>query len=160
MTHQRVAAAAGVGRATVYRHWPRPEALLHDAMSQASLPFFTDPQGDLRPWLRQQLRRLADELALPTVRQMTATLIQTAQWDPAAREQLDRWLRTTAQRLQSALATADTTDHHDDPESLAALILGPLVYRTVLQAGTVTDDLLDHIVDDALPPAGRHDRTR
>ena len=29
VTHQRVARQAGVGRATVYRHWPRPEQLIY-----------------------------------------------------------------------------------------------------------------------------------
>ena len=32
VTHQRVAQEAGVGRATVYRHWPRTDQLLLDAM--------------------------------------------------------------------------------------------------------------------------------
>jgi AcrR family transcriptional regulator len=40
VTHQRVAQEAGVGRATVYRHWPRPEQLLLDVMAGADLPHF------------------------------------------------------------------------------------------------------------------------
>ena len=51
VTHQRVAAEAGVGRATVYRHWPKPEALLHEAMGRVEMPFFTDFDDDLRRWL-------------------------------------------------------------------------------------------------------------
>src|SRR3954453_892705 len=60
VTHQRVAAHAGIGRATVYRHWPLPETLLQEAMEQVALPFFTDFSGDLHQWLRGELRRLAD----------------------------------------------------------------------------------------------------
>src|SRR5436853_514718 len=61
VTHQRVAAEAGVGRATVYRHWPRPEQLLLDVMAGVDLPFFREPTVPVRPWLAKQLHRLADE---------------------------------------------------------------------------------------------------
>ena len=37
-------------------------------MARAEMPFFRDPQPPIRPWLFRQLRQLADELALPTVR--------------------------------------------------------------------------------------------
>jgi AcrR family transcriptional regulator len=40
ITHQRVAQQAGVGRATVYRHWAAPENLLRDVLYTAELPFF------------------------------------------------------------------------------------------------------------------------
>ena len=68
VSHQRVARQARVGRATAYRHWPRPEQLLLDAMASVELPFFREPTPPVRPWLRQQLRQLADELALPKVK--------------------------------------------------------------------------------------------
>jgi AcrR family transcriptional regulator len=65
VTHQRVARQAGVGRATVYRHWPRPEQLMLDTMAGVELPFFRDPVTPVRPWLWGQLRTFADEIALP-----------------------------------------------------------------------------------------------
>src|SRR5258708_15328666 len=65
ITHQRVAQQAGVGRATVYRHWAAPEDLLRDVLFSAGLPFFATPALPLRPWLHAELRQLADELALP-----------------------------------------------------------------------------------------------
>ncbi len=51
VTHQRVARQAGVGRATVYRHWPRREQLVLDTMAGVELPFFGDPVSPVRPWL-------------------------------------------------------------------------------------------------------------
>jgi hypothetical protein len=45
----------GVGRATVYRHWPGPDQLLLDAMAQVDLPFFREPVSPVRPWLRREL---------------------------------------------------------------------------------------------------------
>src|SRR6266581_1100612 len=52
ITHQRVAQQAGVGRATVYRHWAAPEDLLRDVLYTAELPFFATPALPLRPWLQ------------------------------------------------------------------------------------------------------------
>src|SRR5207253_9637577 len=65
ITHQRVAQQAGVGRATVYRHWAAPEDLLRDVLYTAELPFFATPALLLRSCLHAELRQLADELALP-----------------------------------------------------------------------------------------------
>src|SRR2546429_4449770 len=74
--HQRVAQQAGVGRATVYRHWAAPEDLLRDVLLSAELPFFAAPALPLRPWLRAELRQLADELALPAVASLAIALME------------------------------------------------------------------------------------
>lgn len=166
VTHQRVAARAGVGRATVYRHWAEPATLLRDAMAQVDLPFFTDYSAGLHEWLRRELRRLSDELALQTVRQSTVALIQSAQRDPAARQQLDRWLDLTAQRLHQALAAAAANGEVDPPAAvadqadLAARLLGPLVYRTILRGATVSDALLDNLVLTVAPSSAQHELSR
>src|SRR6266702_4486292 len=76
ITHQRVAQQAGVGRATVYRHWAAPEDLLRDVLFSAELPFFATPALPLRPWLHAELRQLADELALPAVASLAIALME------------------------------------------------------------------------------------
>jgi hypothetical protein len=63
------------------------------------MPFFTDYDDDLRRWLRGNLQRLAEELALPNLRRLTATLLQSAQWDTIARTQLNQWLHAVSRRL-------------------------------------------------------------
>src|SRR5258707_172115 len=76
ITHQRVAQQAGVGRATVYRHWAAPQDLLRDVLFSAELPFFATPALPLRPWLHAELRQLADELALPAVASLAIALME------------------------------------------------------------------------------------
>src|SRR6266705_1943128 len=83
ITHQRVAQQAGVGRATVYRHWAAPEDLLRDVLYTAELPFFATPALPLRPWLHAELRQLADELALPPVASLAIALMDQTRRDPA-----------------------------------------------------------------------------
>ena len=158
VTHQRVAARAGVGRATVYRHWPTPEQLFRDALARVELPFFAEFRGDLRGWLWRELRRLADELALPTVRQVTATLVQSAQWNAQERRQVDGWLELLAQRLHGAVVAASAAGELDpaampaEPADLAALLIGPLLHRTLLAGGTVDDAFLDRVLSAVVPP--------
>ncbi|WP_214403148.1 TetR/AcrR family transcriptional regulator [Pseudonocardia lacus] len=151
LTHQRVAARAGVGRATVYRHWPQPEQLLTDAMAGVSMPFFLDPTTPVRAWLRQQLRVLADELVLPDVLAVTTSLLHGAVWQPAITERRDRLAAAMADRLRRALASAVHSGElrpAGDLDDAAALLIGPLLYRAVLEPRRpVPDTLIARLLD-------------
>jgi AcrR family transcriptional regulator len=150
VTHQRVAAQAGVGRATVYRHWPAPENLLLDAMTSVDVPFFRDPTTPVRPWLHRELRKLADEQAMAGVIAVTWTLLQGAARDPEVAKRRDVLLRTGIERLVAALALAVEVGELDatpDAHDAIALLLGPLLHRTTLQGGTVSDELIDRVID-------------
>jgi AcrR family transcriptional regulator len=150
ITHQRVAQQAGVGRATAYRHWPRAEQLLLDAMGGTDLPLFRDPEAPVRPWLRRQLRQMADELAVPAVAAVAVTLAQSAMWDPEIAHQQEESTRAIAERIRAAveLAVAGgelTTEVR--AADLPAMLVGPIVYRTAMQRGVVSDTLIDRLVD-------------
>jgi AcrR family transcriptional regulator len=149
VTHQRVAAQAGVGRATVYRHWPAPEKLLLDAMVTVDVPFFREPTTPVRPWLHRELRKFGDEQAMPGVIAVTWTLLHGAARDPEIARQRDILLSIGTERLGVALALAVDSGELDtvlDIHDVAAVLLGPLLYRTTFQAGTVSDELIDRIV--------------
>jgi AcrR family transcriptional regulator len=150
VTHQRVAARAGVGRATVYRHWSRADELLLAAMSGMDLPFFTDPRPPVRAWLGDQLRRLAAEMALPAVAATSLALMQGALRDTALAHRRDESVGTIAARLAAALDLAVRTGELDAALPAAdatALLVGPIVYRTAMQAGEVPDALVDRLLD-------------
>jgi AcrR family transcriptional regulator len=152
VTHQRVAQQAGVGRATVYRHWPRAEQLLLDVMAEAGLPFFRDPRSPVRAWFRRQLRELADELAMPEVAAVALTLMQGAVWDRQIARQRDQFIRTVTERIAAALVLAAEEGELDpapDPHDTAAMLVGPILYRTALQAGAVPDGFIDQLIDGA-----------
>src|SRR5262249_57309824 len=103
--HQRVAQQAGVGRATVYRHWAAPEDLLADVLLSAELPFFAAPALPLRPWLHAELRQLADELALPAVASLAIALMQQTR-PGGAGGRPHRHITAITERLAAALAPA------------------------------------------------------
>jgi AcrR family transcriptional regulator len=151
ITHQRVAQQAGVGRATVYRHWPAPEDLLRDVLYTAELPFFATPALPLRSWLHAELRQLADELALPPVASLAIALMeQTRSGGPGARPH--RHITAITERLAAAFALAvgaGELDKAPAADLAAAHLIGPLVYRTTLQAAPVPDRLLAEVIDGA-----------
>ncbi|MGJ6968895.1 TetR/AcrR family transcriptional regulator [Streptosporangium sp. G11] len=152
VTHQRVAARAEVGRATVYRHWPHPEQLLTDAMADVPMPFFLDPATPVRPWLERQLRVLADQLALPDVLAVTTTLVQGARSEPQITTRRDRLATTIGQQLRAALTLAEQAGElqaASDSRDAPALMIGPLLYRSLLEPGPVSNDLIDRLLDAA-----------
>lgn len=149
VTHQRVAQQAGVGRATVYRHWPRPDQLLLDVMAEAGLPFFREPRTPVRAWFRGQVRDLADELAMPEVAAVALTLMQEAVWDEQVADRRDRFVGTLTHRIGAALTLAVEAGELDpapDPDDVAAMLVGPVLYRTALQGRAVDDAFLDDLV--------------
>ena len=149
ITHQRVAQQAGVGRATVYRHWAAPEDLLGDVLFSAELPFFATPALPLRPWLHAELRQLADELALPPVASLAIALMEQTRSGGAGASP-HRHITAITERLAAAFALAvdaGELDKAPDADLAAAHLIGPLVYRTTLQAAAVPDSLLTAVID-------------
>ena len=150
VTHQRVAAEAGVGRATVYRHWPRPEQLLTDVMSGVDLPLFKDPEAPVRGWLHRQLRQMAEDLSGAAVAAFSLTLMQTAIWDAQIAHQRDESLRTITERLAAGIQTAIDGGELEAaavPDDLSAMLVGPIIYRATMQRGVVSDELITRLVD-------------
>ena len=148
VTHQRVAQEAGVGRATVYRHWPQPEQLLLEAMSGVELPFFLNLAAPVRPWLRVQLRKLAGELAMPAVVAVSATLRYQDGEDPQVAARRARLIGTMIDRLDAALTLAVAEGELDaapDPDDAAAMLIGPLNFRLGMQAD-VSDELIEQVI--------------
>lgn len=150
VTHQRVAEHAGVGRATVYRHWPKPEDLLLEAMSGVEMPFFREPVTPVRPWLRGQLHSLAAQLRMPQVVATTGTLMQGSLWDSKIAERRDALVATLADQLQPGLVLALATGELEttlDAYDASALMVGPVLYRTTMQNGEISAALVDHLLD-------------
>ena len=149
ITHQRVAQQAGVGRATVYRHWAAPQDLLRDVLYTAELPFFATPALPLRPWLHAELRQLADELALPAVASLAIALMEQTRSGGAGASP-HQHVTAITERLAAAFALAVDAGELDtapDAALAAAHLIGPLVYRTTLQAAEVPDSLLAAVID-------------
>jgi len=150
VTHIKVAEHAGTGRATVYRHWPRSEQLLADAMAAVPMPFFNTPTGPVRQWIYNELTALGRELNRRDVRAVATTLANSALWDAEMANRRERFATTLADRVAKALAAASDAGEvtlRTSARSAAALAIGPIYYRSTIESGTVDDDLIATIVE-------------
>ena len=164
LTHQRVAARAGVGRATVYRHWPKTVDLVTEALARADQPLLHLGDGPLRQWLLGELIRAAEQIAQPVSSQFIASMVATIDQSPAARtlrENLN--LRTSLvvdQMLDRATANGELSSRPDTDE-LVATVLGAVMFRITIQQKDADSGYLGRLVDGALaehwsePPAAR-----
>jgi len=150
VTHARVAEQAGIARATVYRHWPRTDQLLAEAMATLPMPFFDAPSLPTRDWLIGELTSLARELDLHDVRVVTTTLAHAALWEAdvdARREGFAALLRTRLAGALEAARARGEVDLHSAPHHAAALAIGPVHYRATIERGTSDDAFVAAVVD-------------
>jgi AcrR family transcriptional regulator len=154
LTHQRVAQRAEVGRATIYRHWPRPVDLVTEALSVVDQPVFRSREGSsLRAWLGGELARFAADLAQPAATQFLATVIGTADQIQSVADLRDDLLRRISAVLRSGLAQAEATGEPGrrlDPDELLARLLGPVIFRVSIQQAVADRAFIDRLVDAAL----------
>src|SRR5271170_4477540 len=155
LTHQRVAQRAEVGRATIYRHWPRPVDLVTEALSVVDQPVFRSREGSLRAWLGGELARFAADLAQPAATQFLATVIGTADSVQAVADLRNDLLRRISAVLRSGLAAGEAGAAGEavrrfDPDELLARLLGPVIFRVSIQQAVADRDFIDRLVDAAL----------
>lgn len=149
VTHQRIAALAGVARATMYLHWPEPGQLLLDALTEMPLPQTVAETGNLRDGLIGALGMVRTLLAQPAVVAVFLQLLARAEADPlvdAARRALNT-RADTAIRALLARAAREGRLAIDDPEDAIAQLLGPLLFRRLVQARAVDDRFTADVVD-------------
>lgn len=157
VSHQRVAERAGVGRATVYRHWGQLDDLLFDAVSSLRAPIFRSGSGTVREWLERELAHAGELFASPTVQHLIAILIDRGGGDTgfdAVRTELGRQAdEQLAARLHEAVDTGELATS-PDPTDLAARLLGPLLFRALLQSRPIDDNFVAEVVDRGLAADG------
>jgi AcrR family transcriptional regulator len=155
VTHQRVAERAGVGRATVYRHWPLPVDLVVDALSQLEQPLLRYGAGPLEAWLLAELRRAAGELIQPLAVHVTAAVVSTAHLNESAAALRDAIFGRTVAPLDRALGEAmarGELEEHPPADELLAEVLGPVLFRVVMQGVPAEDAFIERVVAGALAP--------
>lgn len=149
VTHVQVAERAGVGRATVYRHWPQAESLLIEAMATVPMPFLDKPTTPTREWLRRELTAIARQLELDDVRAVSTTLANTALWDENMDARRAQFAGTLADRLAAALD--DAQDRGEITLTLtsrdaAAMTIGPMYYRSTIERAPIDSTLIEAVV--------------
>jgi AcrR family transcriptional regulator len=150
VTHALIAEHSGISRATVYRHWPRTDQLLAEAMATVPLPFFTGATSPYRDWLTRELTAIARELDLHDVRAVASTLANGSLWDPEMDVRRAGFAALLSDRLASALVEAEQTGEvslHEPVGIVAATTIGPLYYRATIEHAASDASLIEHCVN-------------
>ncbi|MBQ1076090.1 TetR/AcrR family transcriptional regulator [Micromonospora sp. C31] len=153
-----IAAAAGVGKQTIYRWWPSKGALLFDAF----LALTTDggqggalpDTGDLAADLKLVLRDTVDELHDPRYDLPMRALHTEIVHDPALAAdyatRLDGPVRELKKERLRAAQRAGQLAEDVDLDVAVDLIFGPLLNRWLQRTGPLTHGYADQVVDTAL----------
>jgi AcrR family transcriptional regulator len=154
VTHARVAEAAGVGRATIYRHWPEQGDLLHDAVASKAqdIPF---PSVELptRERLLVVLEHLRTRLNDDDMAVHFATLIGRATWDPTLRKALMQMSARGRSIIDGILGDAierGESAPETDVEVVREGLLGALFVRRFLSDRPLNRAYLNRVIDNAL----------
>ena len=148
VTYSALSEASGVGRATLYRHWPTIDNLWSEMMEMAARQFLTELDGDLRANLTKALDRMVEHIARDMGRSEMAVMIQRAQWDPETRELVQRFNANSPvrQALRLGIESGELPASIDESEA-AAFLSGPLIVTVLLGAEPVDDALIQRTID-------------
>ncbi|MFB7910131.1 TetR/AcrR family transcriptional regulator [Kitasatospora sp. NPDC056076] len=157
LTIEGIATAAGVGKATIYRRWPNKEALLVDLVSRLEEPI-PAPTG---AGAREDLIAMVDYIRRRGLAKRTRWVLKATLGQMQALPELHNAYRERVIKprrevgiLAIRRAVAEGLIRDDlDVELLGDLLMGPILYRSVLSDDTDLEDpdlsrqLVDSVLD-------------
>jgi AcrR family transcriptional regulator len=150
ITHAALAAATGMSRTTLYKHWPTRVELLIDICNQIELRHSTAPTGDTRADLVAMINEVAASLREPHIRRAFSALLAQAQSDPDALEVSKALtgdgLADLATILDAAIA-AGNVPSDIDPQEVAGRLIGPVLFAALVTHRETTTDDVEAVVD-------------
>jgi AcrR family transcriptional regulator len=158
LTVEGIAARAGVGKPTIYRHWPNAQAVAMDAFlaEEEGQPGEIEGHSALDT-LRRQLRGIATAFASPAGRS-TAAMIAAAQNDSElAKVFRNRFIirgREVGRALLLQAAGEGTIRHDAQLEVVLDMIYAPLFFRLLIGHGPLDGRFTDALLDTALEGLG------
>ncbi len=135
VTIESIAARAGVGKSTVYRHWSDKLALIADAFETFHEQLVPD-LGDLpaRDAIALLLRHVADVVMDSTFSRCIPALIEGAERDPRVREFHHRYSADRRQAIIDLIARGIQAGEigSANPELATTTLLGAIFYRRLM----------------------------
>jgi TetR/AcrR family transcriptional regulator, regulator of autoinduction and epiphytic fitness len=135
-TIESVAARAGVGKSTIYRHWRDKLALIADAFEtfhEQMVPSLVD--RSYRESVELLVRHVAEVVADSIFTRCIPALIEGAERDARVRQFHHRYQAERRQALIDLIAAGIEAGEFDaglDPELATLALLGPIFYRRLM----------------------------
>lgn len=146
---ERVAARAGVGKATIYRWWNSKSALVIEAM-QHGMPLAPPPHtGDLHTDLRATVAAAAHTFSATPAGAAVPALAADMARDPATAERLRQFLRPRRDAAREVLhraAAAGQLPADVDIETVIDVFVGAVFYRKLVRGVEIDDGMIDQLV--------------
>src|SRR5262245_42121068 len=151
---ESVARRAGVGKATVYRHWDGKLDLVTDSLVTLKSIIRPPEGGTVRERVTTLLATLAAAMSDSRWSSCLPAMVSAASRDAALRSFHHSFTserrRVLADLLQEGI-DAGELDDGIDPMLTADLLVGPLFYRRLMTAEPYPADEVGRIVDAVLP---------
>jgi AcrR family transcriptional regulator len=148
VTHLLVAEHSGLGRKTLYRHWPTASDLMYETFASANFPQ-SERTGELRADLVAHLEALRRALVDGPLVYLVHALNEKAAHDPEIASLRDRLTSEGCEPIRVILRAAVKTKElpRIDIEEAASQLEGPLFYRTLVRNEVVPPRVITRIVD-------------
>lgn len=158
LTIEAVAARAGVGKSTIYRHWAGKLALVEDAFRTLKAPVSPPPEGPLHDRVIAVIEQIACLIEESTYSTCMPALIDAAERDANVRAFHNRFSAerraVLVQLLHDAVASGELPAA-TDPAILADALVGPIIMRRLMLGEPVGPAIAREIVDQLLPAPPR-----
>lgn len=135
MTIESIAKRAGVGKATVYRHWSGKLDLLASALDKLHQEVVVPDEGSVRERIIHLVTWLSAYITDSQLAACMPALVSAAQYDPAVRDFHHRFTDERRQVLIDLLdegVAARELSADVDTRLLAETLVGPIFYRKLM----------------------------
>ncbi len=154
---EAVAAASGVAKSTLYRHWPTKLSLLRDALETLNRqPGAESRAGPARARVERLLEHLASALSDSVLSACIPALVEAAERHPEVAEFLHQYSDGRRQALTAAIRSGIEQGEfptHLDPELAALALSGAVFYRRLMTPAPLTTADIPALVRQVLGPA-------
>jgi AcrR family transcriptional regulator len=151
VTIESIAARAGVGKSTIYRHWSDKLELIADAFETFHEQMVPDLGiRSVRESVALLLRHVAEVVVDSTFSRCIPALIEGAERDPRVREFHHRYSAERRQALIDLIALgieAGEVSPEVDPELATTALLGAIFYRRLMTASPLEPKEAGRLVD-------------
>ncbi|MHA6625982.1 TetR/AcrR family transcriptional regulator C-terminal ligand-binding domain-containing protein [Pseudonocardia sichuanensis] len=156
-TIESVAARAGVGKSTVYRHWSNGLALITDALETLNEQPRPDAgDGAPRQRVERLLQHLTEALADPVLSATIPALVEAAEHEPAVRtfyrDYSARRRQSVVDAITAGIAAGDFAPGLD-PDLASLALVGPIFYCRLITGQPFDPARISELVDHVLGPA-------